>query len=112
MGAYTQLSGKAGKAQKSLLEGGGYTYEELFSVQDALDADPSAIIGIKTETRTGNKGTIQNMYAQPGGTAANLGSILGQTDAIAAFKKRKLEQQKMTQAGVGTQQSILGGGAF
>ena len=103
--------------RKSLL--GGYTYEDLFDTQAALDTgaldkslvaqktsqDQLSFLGIK-----GNKSTPYNTNTF--GNSENLGSLLGQTDAIAANKKRKLEQQKMAQNGYGVQQSILGGGAF
>lgn len=96
----------------------GYTYQDMFDTQEALDS------GLLNSVNAGNKAwSVQSSFmgikgAKAGGsgpitaTADTLGSVLGQTDAIAAFKKRKLEQQKMAQAGVGTQQSILGGGAF
>lgn len=103
----------------------GYTFQDLFDTQDALDNGLLNSVEVGTITKTKkNKGFLgfgadrpedvaKTAQTSPWMADANsLGSILGQTDAIAAFKKRKLEQQKMAQAGVGTQQSILGGGAF
>ena len=102
--------------KKTLMD--GYTYQDMFDTQEALDS------GLLNQVQAGTKTwSSQQSFAgikgnKAGGTSAwmadkdTFGSILGQTDAIAAFKKRKLEQQKMAQAGVGTQQSILGGGAF
>lgn len=106
--------------KKSLMD--GYTYKDLFDTQDALDSGSLGQVQYGTETRSGtslHRGLFK-MIGIGGGDKTtnlmankdNLGSLLGQTDAIAAFKKRKLEQQKMAQAGVGAQQSILGGGAF
>lgn len=98
-------------AKKTLMD--GYTYQDLFNLQDELDIGGEAKVGTSSWSKGGSffthgaSGTSDLMANKD-----NLGSILGQTDAIAAFKKRKLEQQKMAQAGVGTQQSILGGGAF
>lgn len=100
----------------------GYTYQDLFDTQDALDTGILNQVKYGTQTRTGSD-PFRKMFQAigiPGGSATKdlmankdtLGSMLGQSDAIAAYKKRKLEQQKMAQAGVGVQQSILGGGAF
>lgn len=97
----------------------GYTYQDLFDTQDALDSGllDSVNAGTITTTRdipwykrdgASSTNTTTNLLANKD----NLGSILGKSDAISAYKKRKVEQQKMTQAGVGAQQSILGGGAF
>lgn len=99
-------------AKKRLID---YTYEDLFDTQDALD------VGTMKEVQAGTQSwSKEGSFFTHGASGTsplmankdNLGSILGQTDSIAAYKKRKLEQQKMAQAGIGTQQSILGGGAF
>lgn len=104
--------------KKSLL--GGYTYQDLFDTQEALDTgklkDVEAAVEVTTHTQEdpifgiGLKSweTRRNVYA----SKDDLGSILGQTEAIAANKKRKEEQKIKAQQGFGTAQSILGGSAF
>ena len=112
-------TGASMAVKKKLLD--GYTYEDLFDTQEALDSGLLNQVSAGTTTTyqkgTGwlNKNEISGGSGVKSDWMANkdtLGSILGQTDAIAANRKRRLEQQKMAQAGVGTQQSILGGGAF
>lgn len=98
--------------RKNLID---YTYQDLFDTQEAMDTGMLNQVqaGTKSWSKEGSFFTHGASGTSPlMATKDTLGSILGQTDAIAAFKKRKLEQQKMAQAGVGTQQSILGGGAF
>lgn len=102
--------------KKTLMD--GYTYQDMFDTQDALDSGDLKQVQAGTKTWSAQQSFLGIKGSKAGGTgawmadASTLGSILGQTDAIAAYKKRKLEQQKMAQAGVGSQQSILGGGAF
>jgi hypothetical protein len=100
---------------------GGYTYQDLFDTQEALDTGllKQVQAGTQSWSKTGSGIFGTSLGASTaGGTrsimagAGDLGSILGQSDAIAAFKKRKVEQQKTAQQGFGIQQSILGGGAF
>jgi hypothetical protein len=101
--------------RKSLL--GGYTYQDMFDTQDALDAGTlsSAVTGT-FDVKTAGKGflglaTDTNTYNQSA-NKNTLGSQLGQTESILGYKKRKLEQEQARNRGSNTQQSILGGGAF
>ncbi len=110
-------TGASMAVKKTLMD--GYTYQDMFDTQEALDSGLLNQVSAGTTT-TYKKGTgWLNKNEISGGSKSDwmankdtLGSILGQTEAIAANRKRRLEQQKMAQAGVGTQQSILGGGAF
>lgn len=106
--------------KKKLLD---YTYEDLFDTQEALDTGilNQVNVGTYTTTTSGSKGFLgfgkgRPKTSEPMDLMANkdnLGSLLGLSDAIAANKKRKQEQLKVSsQAGLTGQQSILGGGAF
>ena len=112
--------------RKSLM--GGYTYKDLFDTQEALDTGilGQTSIGTLTTKPKRDKGFLglgfgaerQGEVDRRATTrdimvgADALGLELNQEGPIAANRKRRLEQQKMAQAGIGTQQSILGGGAF
>lgn len=103
-------------ARKTLME--GYLPQDLFDLQDQLDAGTVDYANVGTKTWGAKSSMLGMTTASAGGTGAlladknTLGSLLGMTNEIAAYKKRKQEQQKMKQAGFGSQQSILGGGAF
>ena len=94
----------AAKKTKTLMN--GYSYQDLFDAQSGLDTGAyDQVLSAETNPSGGIAGFARL-------DSSNLGSILGQADSIAAFKKRKSEQQRAINSGVGTQQSILGGGAF
>jgi hypothetical protein len=106
--------------KKSLMD--GYSYKDLFDTQDALDSGELNQTQYGTETRSGSslhRGLFK-MIGIGGGDKTtnlmankeNLGSLLGKSDAISAYKKRKDEQLKTGQQGFGAQSSILGGGGF
>lgn len=98
----------------------GYSYEDLFDTQEALDSGSiaSSRAGTTTTNSVGkgwlNKGDISGEGTTTGlyANKDTLGSILGMTDAIAANKKRKKEQTMTGNAGFGASNSILGGGGF
>ena len=88
----------------------GYTYGDLFDTAEALDTGKTdSVMAGTISMAKGSEESVSDLYAKSSG---ELGSILGQADAIAANKKRRKEQFATRQAGFGTQQSILGGGAF
>lgn len=98
----------------------GYTYEDLFDTQEALDKGILGSVAAGTTT-TYERGTgffNKNEVSGEGrvsdwmGNKDTLGTILGKTDAIAANKKRKKEQTLTGASGFGSSNSILGGGGF
>ena len=108
--------------KKSLLN--GYTYQDLFDTQEALDTGILGGVKYGTETTStrmespiGSINISNRLFGGPTTTdlyanKENLGAVTNQSDAIAANKKRKEEQKLKAQQGFGTSQSILGGGAF
>lgn len=98
----------------------GYSYEDLFDTQEALDNGILGAVSAGTVTTyergTGflNKGDISGdgKVSDWMANKSNFASILGKTDAIAANKKRKKEQTLTGASGFGSSNSILGGGGF
>jgi len=98
----------------------GYSYEDLFDTQEALDEGILGSVAAGTTTTyergTGflNKGDISGSGRVSDWMAnkSTFGTILGKTDAIAANKKRKKEQTLTGASGFGSSNSILGGGGF
>ena len=93
----------------------GYSYQDLFDTQDALDSGDLSSVNAGTkswrvqQSFLGVKGNAAGGTGPQTANASTLGSILGQTEAIGAYKKRKQEQQGLAKQGVGQSQSILGG---
>lgn len=95
---------------------GGYSYQDLFDAQDALDE------GKIKDLKVGDivTKTVLPWYKRDGSVYTeetsplmanknNLGSILGQEKEIGSYKDTMAQRQKLLKQGSGMSQSILGG---
>ena len=99
-----------------------YSYADLFDTADYLDAGLLGSVKVGEMTESGYKENLLGIkvsgsdYSKTSdinaATSEEMGSLLGQSSALAANKKRKLEQKTKAQQGFGVSQSILGGSAF
>lgn len=97
-----------------------YTPEELLDTANAMDEGILGSVKSGTVTkRTDERFLGMNINQDNSSTsdyevksAQELGSILGQSDLISTNRKKRLEQQKAAGQGIGSKQSILGGGSF
>ncbi len=111
------------KKPKDNFSNGKFTWEEIFDTQDALD---NGILGSVTAGTISQKSSDEkflgmNINAADGYAAkaydanssdfGSMVSIGGQSgaDGILSYKKRRSDQIKTRNQGVGTSQSILGG---
>lgn len=102
-------------AVKSILSN-GYTMNDLFDTYDALQSgslnqtqvgtqiNRKPIPWYKRSGRSYDETSSPIMAGQD-----NLGSLLGKSEELNAYKKRKQEQANTAQQGAGRTQSILGG---
>lgn len=96
----------------------GHSYQDLFDTQDALDQGILGSVDVGTKSWSAQQSFAGIKGSKAGGTsrwmagASDLGTILGQADAIAANKKRKKEQNMAGANGFGGSNSILGGAGF
>lgn len=96
----------------------GYNYNDLYDTQDALDAGEISNVKVGTYASARVNKDALGLTGQKtvgGGDIIankdNLGTLLGRgmDESIAAYKKKKLEQQGIASQGLGRSQSILGG---
>ena len=100
-------------AKRSLL-GQQNTLQDFFDTQDALDNGSldQSTVGRTNFHQDGSFFTHgKDWYNDTNANKDNFSSILGGDvgNSVAAYKKRKLEQQGLGKQGVGQSQSILGG---
>lgn len=102
----------------------GYSYEDLYDTQTALDKGVLGSVGVLTNEIAGKGGNAYstvseqqynnnpNFNKDAAGKGYTLGSILGMNDPIEANRKKRAEQDKAAGQGFGVSSSILGGSAF
>lgn len=78
------------------------TFGDIFETQDFLDTNPER--SVKVGESYNDYGLTENMANKD-----TLGSILGLTDQINAYKKRRDTQKQTAAQGAGRSTSILGG---
>lgn len=78
------------------------TFNDIFETQDFLDTNPNS--SVKVGESYNDYGLTENFANKD-----TLGSILGLTDQINAYKKRKDTQKQTATQGAGRSTSILGG---
>jgi len=90
----------------------GTSEKDILSLQDFYDTQTALDTGslLSTQVGTAYGGSGDNIIATPFmATKENLGSILGMTKEVEAFRKRRQQQQDLKTQGIGVGQSILGG---
>jgi hypothetical protein len=101
-------------AAKSIL-GNGYNYQDLFDTYDALASgkQKDVNVGSTYKKTSGGWNNWQNRTTESTtplmANAENIGSLLGKTEELEAYKTRKKQQTNLQSQGVGRSQSILGG---
>lgn len=96
------------------------TWQDIYNTQDKLDSGelastPGVFDNFETTQKSfaGIKGSKSTSFT--GQSVGSLDkdnyytSVLGGADAIAGYKKKKMEQQGLKNQGIGLSQSILGG---
>lgn len=92
---------------------GTTSYDELFKIQDDLDSGTIGSVKVGNEYKHTDGGLFSSgrdeMVGPVNEDKNTFGSLLGQTDALNAYKKRKTDQSNLANQGIGRSQSILGG---
>jgi len=101
-------------AAKSIL-GKTYSYEDLFDTYDTMLQGKQNTVGYSEQVQKMDYRPL-GRYSNPRleertgfANADNVGSILGKTAELEAFKTRRKQQTNLQSQGVGRSQSILGG---
>lgn len=93
-------------------------YKDIYDTQDALDSGilGSANISTTKQYTDGsnnffslNSKRTRDITFNENATSDTLGSLLGQSEILNSYKKKKQEQTDAAKKGISTSQSILGG---
>lgn len=102
-------------AAKSILAtgyGDTYTMQDFFDTYDALASGKLKQTQVGYTATSGGGGLFSSPVEIISNTMADansLGSLLGKTSELEAYKTRKKQQSTLLDQGVGRSQSILGG---